>query len=78
MKSIFNFNIIWKVFKIKSTKTQENPSENRDGEKKPEKIETCYFCNKKFDMNKDDSSHYKYGKYPMCDYCSQFYGFYSN
>lgn len=43
---------------------------------KPEKIETCYFCNKKFDMNKDDYSHYKYGKYPMCDYCSQFYGFY--
>jgi hypothetical protein len=47
-------------------------------EKKEEKIETCYFCNRKFDMNKDDSSHYKYGKYPVCDYCSEFYGFYSD
>jgi len=45
---------------------------------KREKVEICYFCHKKFDMNKDDSSHYKYGKYPMCDYCSQFYGFYSD
>jgi hypothetical protein len=43
---------------------------------KPEKIETCYFCLQKFDINKDDLSHYKYGKFPMCDYCSQFYGFY--
>ncbi len=43
-----------------------------------EKIETCYFCLKKFDINKDDSSHYKFDKYPMCDYCSEFYGFYSD
>ena len=43
-----------------------------------EKIETCYFCLKKFDINKNDSSHYKFDKYPMCDYCSQFYGFYSD
>lgn len=43
---------------------------------KPEKIENCYFCLQEFDMNKDDYSHYKYGKFPMCDYCSQFYGFY--
>ena len=50
--------------------------EIENSEKNPEKIETCYFCNKKFDINKDDSSHYKYGKYPMCDYCSRFYGFY--
>lgn len=50
-------------------------SEN-DGSDEPEKIETCYFCLQKFDMNKDDYSHYKYGKFPMCDYCSQFYGFY--
>lgn len=47
-------------------------------EKKEKKIETCYFCNRKFDMNKNDSSHYKYGKYPVCDYCSEFYGFYSD
>lgn len=51
--------------------------ENKDNSKsKPEKIETCYFCLQKFDMNKDDLSHYKYDKFPMCDYCSQFYGFY--
>lgn len=57
----------------KSEETIDTPEEIKD---KPEKIETCYFCLQKFDMNKDDSSHYKYGKFPMCDYCSQFYGFY--
>ncbi len=41
-----------------------------------EKIETCYMCHQKFDMNKDDLSYYHYGKFPICDYCSQFYGFY--
>jgi predicted transcriptional regulator len=45
---------------------------------KNEKIEICYFCHKKFDINKNDLSHYKYGEYPMCDYCSEFYGFYSD
>lgn len=57
----------------------DDKSENEIDDKskdKPEKIETCYFCLQKFDMNKDDLSHYKYGKFPMCDYCSQFYGFY--
>jgi hypothetical protein len=48
-------------------------SENSD---KSEKIETCYICNKKFDINADDLSHYHYDKYPMCDYCSDFYRFY--
>jgi len=43
-----------------------------------EKIETCYFCLQKFDMNNDDASHYKYDKYPMCAYCSEFYGFYKD
>ncbi len=57
----------------KSKETIDTPEEIKD---KPEKIETCYFCLQKFDMNKADSSHYKYGKFPMCDYCSQFYGFY--
>ena len=47
---------------------------NEDGEK----IETCYFCLKKFDINKDDLSHYKFDKYPMCAYCSEFYGFYAD
>ncbi|WP_432703659.1 hypothetical protein ACRERI_08005 [Methanothermobacter thermautotrophicus] len=41
-----------------------------------EKIEECFICHKKFNMNADDSSHYHYGKYPMCSYCSDFYGFY--
>lgn len=41
-----------------------------------EKIETCYMCHQEFDINKDDMSHYHYGKFPMCDYCSEFYGFY--
>jgi hypothetical protein len=45
---------------------------------KREKVEICYFCHKKFDMNKDDLSHYKYGKFPMCGYCSEFYGFYTD
>lgn len=43
---------------------------------KKERIETCFTCNKKFNINCDDLSHYHYGKYPMCDYCSHFYGFY--
>lgn len=58
-------------------KTSDESTETNDQpEGKPEKIETCYFCLQKFDINKDDCSHYKYGKFPMCDYCSQFYGFY--
>ncbi|MBE2899813.1 hypothetical protein DNK57_03110 [Methanothermobacter thermautotrophicus] len=40
------------------------------------KIEECFICHKKFNINADDSSHYHYGKYPMCSYCSDFYGFY--
>jgi hypothetical protein len=41
-----------------------------------EKIEVCYLCSKEFNINEDDDSHYHYGKYPMCAYCSEFYGFY--
>jgi hypothetical protein len=41
-----------------------------------EKIEVCYLCGKKFDMNADDASYYRYEKYPICDYCSNFFGFY--
>ena len=55
-----------------------NELESEDQEKNKVKIEICYFCHKKFDINKDDSSHYKYGQYPMCAYCSEFYGFYSD
>ena len=72
------------MFKIRPQKNLKNNSKKIVSEIetieiiKREKVEICYFCHKKFDMNKDDSSHYKYGKYPMCDYCSQFYGFYSD
>nr|WP_243686939.1 hypothetical protein [Methanobacterium formicicum] len=27
-------------------------------------------------MNKDDGSRYRYGKFPLCAYCAEFYGFY--
>ncbi|MDD1775620.1 MAG: hypothetical protein LUQ24_08825 [Methanobacterium sp.] len=58
-------------------KDEISTADNSDKEREEkEKIETCYFCLQKFDINKDDLSHYKYGKFPMCDYCSQFYGFY--
>ncbi len=40
------------------------------------KIEICYTCGKKFDMNKEEGAHYHYGEFPMCGYCSNFYGFY--
>ncbi len=77
--------IILEVFKInpekkmvKDPEKTDDEVKNRDAEMKTEKIEICYFCNKKFDMNQDDSSRYKYGKYPMCDYCAEFYGFYSD
>lgn len=46
----------------------------KDNNKK--KIEVCYTCNKEFEMTEDGPNHYHYGKYPMCDYCSEFYGFY--
>ncbi|WP_287681910.1 hypothetical protein [Methanobacterium sp.] len=41
-----------------------------------EKIETCYTCGKKFDMNKEEGARYRYQKYPLCAYCAEFYGFY--
>lgn len=59
-----------------------NKEENKEeietvqGEKKEEKIEVCFICHKKFDINKDDESYYRHGKYPMCAYCAEFYGFY--
>ena len=45
-------------------------------EEKEEKIEVCYTCGKEFDMNSDEGAHYHYGKYPMCGYCTNFFGFY--
>ena len=67
----------WGV-KIDNEKTHDKCCFNEENNNKSEKIETCYFCLKEFDINKDDSSHYKYGKFPMCAYCSEFYGFYSD
>ena len=54
----------------------DSKSKKSKSDEKKEKIETCYTCHQQFDISKDDYSHYHYGKYPMCDYCSQFYGFY--
>jgi hypothetical protein len=50
--------------------------EKKEKKETLEKIEICYTCLQEFDMNKEDLSHYHYDKFPMCDYCSQFYGFY--
>ena len=41
-----------------------------------EKIETCFICGQKFDMNKDDLGYYRNGKYPIYDFCADFYRFY--
>jgi hypothetical protein len=82
------------VFNIPNSKvTEEKPLKNSDSNikseetkitsaneenKKTEKIETCYTCGKKFDMNKEDGSRYRYEKFPLCAYCAEFYGFYFN
>ena len=42
-----------------------------------EKIETCFVCNQKFDMNKAELGYYRYGKYPICDFCADFYRFFN-
>jgi hypothetical protein len=68
---------LWGVRINSENKNNKKVCDNSENEKS-EKIEKCYFCLKEFDINKDDSSHYKYGKYPMCAYCSEFYGFYSD
>lgn len=53
----------------------EKSDECRESEER-EKIEICFICHKKFDINKDDESYYRHGKYPICAYCAEFYGFY--
>lgn len=63
----------------KKEPNKENEKKNESDLKvkeKGEKIEVCFICHKKFDINKDDESYYRYGKYPMCAYCAEFYGFY--
>lgn len=42
-----------------------------------EKIETCFICGKEFDMNKAELGYYRNGKYPICDFCADFYRFYN-
>jgi len=51
-------------------------NDNKTHKNKPEKIETCFTCNRKFNINADDLSRYRHGKYPMCAFCVEFYGFY--
>ncbi|WP_297979533.1 hypothetical protein [uncultured Methanobrevibacter sp.] len=62
-------------FENKEIDSEEEISDNKSnsGEKK---MEVCYTCGKEFDMNSDEGAHYHYDKYPMCGYCSNFYGFY--
>ena len=67
------------VIKGKSLKNSDPNSEESEihrGNQEDEKIKTCYTCGKKFDMNKEDGSRYRYGKFPLCAYCVEFYGFY--
>jgi len=59
---------------MKDENTENHSPTQKKAEK--EKIEICYICGEKFNINEDDDSHYHYGKYPMCGYCSEFYGFY--
>ncbi|MCC7553705.1 MAG: hypothetical protein KO202_04305 [Methanobacteriaceae archaeon] len=47
-------------------------SESQDNDN----CEICYLCGKKFNINSDDGSYYRYKKYPICADCSNYYGFY--
>ncbi len=59
------------------TNNENNISnDNAKPESKEPKMEICYTCGKEFDMNNEEGAHYHYGEYPMCGYCSNFYGFY--
>ena len=62
--------------KNEKDKLKENEDSVREAEEKGEKIEVCYICHKKFDINADDESYYWKDKYPFCAYCAEFYGFY--
>lgn len=54
---------------------EENEDLIESGQKEV-KMEVCYTCGKEFDMNSDEGAHYHYGEYPMCGYCTNFFGFY--
>jgi hypothetical protein len=64
------------VKKIKEKSRDDQGPGKLNADKKSVKMEICYLCHKEFDMNLDDSSRYRYGKFPLCDYCAEFYGFY--
>ena len=57
-------------------KNQNNDEIIESNENKEVKMEICYTCGKEFDMNSDEGAHYHYGEYPMCGYCTNFFGFY--
>lgn len=54
----------------------QNKEEIIESSEKEVKMEICYTCGKEFDMNSDEGAHYHYGEYPMCGYCTNFFGFY--
>ena len=60
--------------------TQKDNNQNKEkieeSDVKEVKMEICYTCGKEFDMNSDEGAHYHYGEYPMCGYCTNFFGFY--
>lgn len=64
------------VKKIKEKSRDDQGPGKLNADKKSVKMEICYLCHKEFDMNLDDASRYRYGKFPLCDYCAEFYGFY--
>ncbi len=54
----------------------QNKEKIEESDVKEVKMEICYTCGKEFDMNSDEGAHYHYGEYPMCGYCTNFFGFY--
>ena len=60
----------------KKDKLKETNEPIQEEEDKEEKIEVCYICHKKFNINADDESYYWKDKFPFCAYCAEFYGFY--
>lgn len=60
---------------VKESNNSNDTKDMIDGSSE-KKMEICYTCGKEFDMNNDEGAHYHYGEFPMCGYCSNFYGFY--
>mgnify|MGYP003294156407 FL=1 len=60
---------------VKESNNSNDTKDRIDGNSE-KKMEICYTCGKEFDMNNDEGAHYHYGEFPMCGYCSNFYGFY--